>query len=135
MIASPHDSHTAAPESVMLQRARVPFLTWCLSLGAIVSALFALTQATPSGAQGCRLADALGRTSRTSPSSERKNSACGVAGVNPADRAAGTALRRGRESGEQALDPRPADGIPQDIDQHMRLKCDMLVLAFRTDTT
>ena len=31
--------------------------------------------------------------------------------------------------------PRPADGIPQDIDQHMRLMCDILVLAFRTDTT
>lgn len=30
---------------------------------------------------------------------------------------------------------RPADGIPQDIDQHMRLMCDILVLAFRTDTT
>lgn len=31
--------------------------------------------------------------------------------------------------------PRPADGLPQDIDQHMRLMCDILVLAFRTDTT
>ena len=31
--------------------------------------------------------------------------------------------------------PRPADGLPQDIDQHMRLMCDLLVLAFRTDTT
>ncbi len=30
---------------------------------------------------------------------------------------------------------RPVDGIPQDIDQHMRLMCDILVLAFRTDTT
>jgi hypothetical protein len=30
---------------------------------------------------------------------------------------------------------RPADGIPQDIEQHMRLMCDILVLAFRTDTT
>ena len=30
---------------------------------------------------------------------------------------------------------RPADGIPQDIDQHMRLMCDILVLAFQTDTT
>ncbi len=29
---------------------------------------------------------------------------------------------------------RPADGIPQDIDEHMRLMCDILVLAFRTDT-
>ena len=31
--------------------------------------------------------------------------------------------------------PRPADGVPQDIDQHMRLMCDILVLAFQTDTT
>jgi hypothetical protein len=31
--------------------------------------------------------------------------------------------------------PRPADGVPQDIDQHMRLMGDILVLAFRTDTT
>ncbi len=31
--------------------------------------------------------------------------------------------------------PRPAGGVPQDIDQHMRLMCDILVLAFRTDTT
>ena len=31
--------------------------------------------------------------------------------------------------------PRPADGVPQDIDQHMRLMCDILVLAFRTDAT
>ncbi|HET6247847.1 MAG TPA: DUF1552 domain-containing protein [Tepidisphaeraceae bacterium] len=31
--------------------------------------------------------------------------------------------------------PRPADGVPQDIDQHMRLMSDILVLAFRTDTT
>ena len=31
--------------------------------------------------------------------------------------------------------PRPADGIPQDIDQHMRLMCDILVLGFQTDAT
>ena len=30
---------------------------------------------------------------------------------------------------------RPADGIPQDVGEHMRLMCDILVLAFRTDTT
>ncbi|MEO2046158.1 MAG: DUF1552 domain-containing protein [Pirellulales bacterium] len=30
---------------------------------------------------------------------------------------------------------RPADGIPQDIGQHMRLMADILVLAFQTDTT
>jgi hypothetical protein len=31
--------------------------------------------------------------------------------------------------------PRPADGIPQDIAEHMRLMSDILVLAFQTDTT
>lgn len=31
--------------------------------------------------------------------------------------------------------PRPADGIPQDIAEHMRIMCDILVLAFQTDTT
>jgi hypothetical protein len=31
--------------------------------------------------------------------------------------------------------PRPPDGIPQDIDEHMRLMSDVLVLAFQTDTT
>ncbi len=30
---------------------------------------------------------------------------------------------------------RPADGIPQDISEHMRLICDLLVLGFQTDTT
>ena len=30
---------------------------------------------------------------------------------------------------------RPDDGIPQDIGEHMRLMCDILVLAFQTDTT
>jgi len=30
---------------------------------------------------------------------------------------------------------RPADGLPQDIGEHMRLMCDILVLAFQTDTT
>jgi len=31
--------------------------------------------------------------------------------------------------------PRPADGFPQDIVEHMRLMSDILVLAFQTDTT
>jgi hypothetical protein len=30
---------------------------------------------------------------------------------------------------------RPADGVPQNIADHMRLMCDILVLAFQTDTT
>jgi hypothetical protein len=31
--------------------------------------------------------------------------------------------------------PRPAEGVPQNIADHMRLMCDILVLAFQTDTT
>lgn len=31
--------------------------------------------------------------------------------------------------------PRPQDGYPQDIVEHMRLMCDILVLAFQTDIT
>ena len=31
--------------------------------------------------------------------------------------------------------PRPPEGIPQNIGEHMRLMCDVLVLAFQTDTT
>jgi hypothetical protein len=31
--------------------------------------------------------------------------------------------------------PRPADGIPQDVAEHMRLMADILVLGFQTDTT
>ncbi|MCI0747239.1 MAG: DUF1552 domain-containing protein [Verrucomicrobia subdivision 3 bacterium] len=31
--------------------------------------------------------------------------------------------------------PRPADGIPQDVAEHMRLMCDIMVLGFQTDTT
>jgi hypothetical protein len=30
---------------------------------------------------------------------------------------------------------RPADGIPQDIGEHMRLMCDIMALGFQTDTT
>jgi hypothetical protein len=48
--------------------------------------------------------------------------------------------RRGELQGwRPALDrpnvARPADGIPQDIAEHMRLMCDLLVLGFQTDAT
>jgi hypothetical protein len=51
-----------------------------------------------------------------------------------------TAGKRGELQGwKPTLDkpdmPRPPDGIPQDIAEHMRLMCDILVLAFQTDTT
>ena len=50
------------------------------------------------------------------------------------------ANRRGELQGwrptlEKPNIPRPSDGIPQDIGEHMRLMCDILVLAFQTDTT
>ncbi|HAA51477.1 MAG TPA: hypothetical protein DCE43_17290, partial [Planctomycetaceae bacterium] len=31
--------------------------------------------------------------------------------------------------------PRPPDGIPQDLPEHMKLMCDIVVLAFLTDST
>jgi hypothetical protein len=31
--------------------------------------------------------------------------------------------------------PRPGDGLPESVDVHMKLMCDLLVLAFQTDTT
>jgi len=31
--------------------------------------------------------------------------------------------------------PRPPEGIPQNVEDHMRLMCDILVLGFQTDTT
>jgi hypothetical protein len=48
--------------------------------------------------------------------------------------------RRGELQGwEPTIDkpnlPRPADGIPQDIAEHMRLMCDIMVLGFQTDAT
>jgi hypothetical protein len=44
-------------------------------------------------------------------------------------------LQGWRPTLEQPNVPRPPDGIPQDIGEHMRLMCDILVLAFQTDTT
>jgi hypothetical protein len=48
--------------------------------------------------------------------------------------------KRGRLQGwkptlEKPDRPRPADGLPQDVDEHMRLMVDLLALAFQTDTT
>jgi hypothetical protein len=44
-------------------------------------------------------------------------------------------LQGWRPSMEKPNIPRPADGIPQDIAEHMRLMCDILVIGFQTDTT
>ncbi len=44
-------------------------------------------------------------------------------------------LQGWRPTLEEPNIPRPADGIPQDVGEHMRLMCDILVLGFQTDTT
>jgi hypothetical protein len=43
---------------------------------------------------------------------------------------------RARDRGTPlALMPRPDDGLPEDIREHMRLMCDLIALAFQADTT
>ncbi|MEI7921614.1 MAG: DUF1552 domain-containing protein [Planctomycetota bacterium] len=44
-------------------------------------------------------------------------------------------LQGWRPTLEKPNKPRPKDGVPQDIAEHMRLMCDILVLGFQTDTT
>ena len=48
------------------------------------------------------------------------------------DRADRKAADRGRPA--QAM-PRPDNGLPEDIREHMRLMCDIIALAFQTDKT
>src|SRR5262245_63209452 len=44
--------------------------------------------------------------------------------------------QRARDRGRQAVTmPRPANGLPEDIREHMRLMCDIIALAFQTDKT
>jgi hypothetical protein len=43
---------------------------------------------------------------------------------------------RARDRGKPALTmPRPDNGLPEDIREHMRLMCDIIALAFQTDKT
>jgi hypothetical protein len=43
---------------------------------------------------------------------------------------------RARDRGRPALTmPRPTNGLPEDIREHMRLMCDIIALAFQTDKT
>jgi hypothetical protein len=43
---------------------------------------------------------------------------------------------RARDGGRPAVTmPRPANGLPEDIREHMRLMCDIIALAFQTDKT
>jgi hypothetical protein len=44
-------------------------------------------------------------------------------------------LQGWRPASDKPDRPRPPDGIPQNLAEHMRLMCDILVLAFQTDTT
>jgi hypothetical protein len=44
-------------------------------------------------------------------------------------------LQGWRPASDKPDRPRPKDGVPQDIAEHMRLMCDILVLGFQTDTT
>jgi hypothetical protein len=48
------------------------------------------------------------------------------------ERAEATARDRGRSA---LTMPRPANGLPEDIRDHMRLMCDVIALAFQTDRT
>jgi hypothetical protein len=48
------------------------------------------------------------------------------------DRAEDRARQRGRPA---ATMPRPDNGLPEDIREHMRLMCDIIALAFQTDKT
>jgi len=46
------------------------------------------------------------------------------------------AEERARDRGRTAVAmPRPDDGLPEDIREHMRLMCDIIALAFQTDKT
>ncbi len=50
------------------------------------------------------------------------------------DQEAGAA--RAADSGRPALTmPRPANGLPEDIREHMRLMCDLIAMGFQTDKT
>jgi len=63
-----------------------------------------------------------------------------LAGVRDVERRIAESGRRGELQGwkptlERPDMPRPPEGVPQDVAEHMRLMCDILVLGFQTDTT
>jgi len=63
-----------------------------------------------------------------------------LAGVRDVEQRIADSGKRGELQGwKPTLDkpniPRPPEGIPQDVAEHMRLMCDILVLGFQTDTT
>ena len=56
--------------------------------------------------------------------------------VAQARKAQETASKRADDKGRlAAMMPRPANGLPEDIREHMRLMCDIVALGFQTDKT
>jgi hypothetical protein len=56
--------------------------------------------------------------------------------VTPMRAAQDTAGERAKDRGRPALTmPRPDNGLPEDIREHMRLMCDIVALGFQTDRT
>lgn len=52
------------------------------------------------------------------------------------DRAIDRAIDRAKAQGKSAITmPRPDNGLPEDIREHMQLMCDIVALAFQTDKT
>jgi hypothetical protein len=85
------------------------------------------------------LEDATSLGNRVSHSDRRKLDEY-LASVREVEQRIANSGKEGRVEGwrptlEQPNIDRPADGVPQDIAEHMRLMCDLLVLAFQTDTT
>ena len=85
------------------------------------------------------LADATGLRRQISAADQRKLDEY-LDSVRDVEKRIENAGKRGEVQGwrptlEKPNIARPADGIPQDIGEHMRLMCDLLVLGFQTDTT
>jgi hypothetical protein len=85
------------------------------------------------------MADARDLRRQISPSDQRKLDEY-LDSVRDVEQRIESAGKKGELQGwRPALDrpniPRPPDGIPQNIADHMRLMCDILVLGFQTDTT
>src|SRR5688500_6532251 len=85
------------------------------------------------------LADAANLRSRISTADQRKLDEY-LDSVREVERRIENAGKKGELQGwRPTLDkpniPRPPDGIPQDISEHMRLMADIMVLGFQTDTT
>ena len=85
------------------------------------------------------LADATGLRRQISAADQRKLDEY-LDSVRDVEKRIENAGKRGEVQGwrptlEKPNMARPADGIPQDVGEHMRIMCDLLVLGFQTDTT